>query len=241
MSTIRATPNTSTPNHRRSKTRSEELREKIEEEIATGALAPGTRLDESQLAERFGVSRTPIREALIQLASIGIIELRPRRGAIVPDLGLKQLLEMFEVMAELEAMCARLAARRMSETEHRELVRAHEACEAAHSREDPDGYYYQNVIFHHVIYAGSHNAFLAERASALYKRLGPYRRLQLRVRGRIATSSVEHGKVVSAILAGDPVMAAECLRDHVLVQGEKFNDLVALLRPLQVTAATAGT
>lgn len=239
MATIDTTSDTPIET-RRSRTRSEELREKIEEAIATGTFAPGTKLDESQLAERFGVSRTPIREALIQLASTGILELRPRRGAIVPDVGVSQLLEMFEVMAEMEAMCGRLAARRMSEPEHDELMRAHQACEDARKREDPDGYYDQNFIFHHVIYAGSHNAFLAERASALHKRLRPYRRLQLRLRGRMASSSLEHGQVVSTILAGNAAMAAECLRNHVLIQGETFNDLVALLRPLQVIAATSG-
>lgn len=225
------------PINARPKTRSEELREKIEEEIATGAFPPGTRLDETQLAGRFGVSRTPIREALIQLASTGILEIRPRRGAIVPDVSLQRLVEMFEVMAELEAMCGRLAARRMSEAEHRELVRAHTACEAARDGEDADAYYYQNEIFHHVIYAGSHNSFLADRASALHRRLGPYRRLQLRVRGRIATSFSEHQKLVDAILAGDADLAAECLRRHVVVQGERFTDLVALLAPVQLAKA----
>lgn len=215
------------------------LREKIEDAIATGVFPPGSRLDETQLAERFGVSRTPIREALIQLASVGILEIRPRRGAIVPHLSLQRLVEMFEVMAELEAMCGRLAARRMSEAEHGELVRAHEACMAARDNEDPDSYYARNEIFHHVIYAGSHNSFLYERASALHGRLHSYRRLQLRVRGRIADSFSEHQKIVDAIMAGDACLAAECLRKHIVVQGERFADLVALLRPLQVTTGAS--
>ena len=223
------------------RTRAEELRERIEEDVATGALPPGTRLDEAELATRFGVSRTPIREALFQLASVGILEIRPRRGAIVPELSLRQIVEMFEVMAELEAMCGRLAARRMSEPEHRELVRAHEACEAARNVEDSDGYYYQNEIFHHVIYAGSHNAFLAELVSQQHRRLRPYRRLQLRVRGRIANSYNEHKKVVEAILAGDSELSAESLRTHVLVQGERFADMVALLQPLQLDSVVRGS
>ncbi|MFS2117573.1 GntR family transcriptional regulator, partial [Herbaspirillum frisingense] len=103
------------------KTRSETLRESIEEMIAVGKLAPGQHLDETSLAEEFGVSRTPIREALIQLASMGIVEMRPRRGAIVAEIGPQQLIEMFEVMAEFEAMCGRLAARRMTPAEHVEL------------------------------------------------------------------------------------------------------------------------
>lgn len=89
------------------------LKAQIEEEIATGALRPGERLDESSLATRFGVSRTPIREALQQLSIAGLIEHRRHRGAVVSAADPKKLLEMFELMAEFESICARLAARRM--------------------------------------------------------------------------------------------------------------------------------
>ena len=210
-------------------TRSFELRDKIEDEIATGRIMPGAKLDETELATRFGVSRTPIREALIQLASTGFVEMRPRRGAVVPEVAPRRLVEMFELMAELEAMCGRLAARRMSDTDHRPLVHAQEACEALSQNRDPDGYYHQNEAFHHVIYEASHNAFLAEQASALHRRLGPYRRLQLRVRDRIATSCVQHRQIVAAILEGDGDKAAELLREHVLIGAGKFTDLMSSL------------
>src|SRR5437763_9442648 len=99
-------------------TRSEHVRELIEEGIATGSFPPGMRLDEMELAARFDVSRTPLREALFQLASVGIVVMQPRRGTVVAELSPHRLVEMFEVMAELEAMCGRLAARRMSAQEH---------------------------------------------------------------------------------------------------------------------------
>ena len=210
-------------------TRSFELREKIEDEIATGRIIPGAKLDETELATRFRVSRTPIREALIQLASTGFVEMRPRRGAVVPEVAPRRLVEMFELMAELEAMCGRLAARRMSDTDHRPLVHAQEACEALSQKRDPDGYYHQNEAFHHVIYEASHNSFLAEQASALHRRLGPYRRLQLRVRDRITTSCIQHRQIVAAILEGDGDKAAELLREHVLIGAGKFTDLMASL------------
>lgn len=215
----------------RNQTRSVELRERIEEEIATGLLMPGSRLDETALAERFGVSRTPVREALIQLTSTGMLEMRPWHGAVVPEVPPHRLVEMFEVMAGLEAMCGRLAARRMSGAEHQELLRAHEACEAALESRDADAYYHQNEIFHHLIYSGSHNSFLAEQASALHKRLRPYRRLQLRVRDRMRTSFAEHQRIVDAISAGNGDIAGESLHAHVLVQGEKFSDLMASMHP----------
>ena len=212
---------------------SEQLRESIEEQIASGELAPGSTLDEATLVERYGVSRTPVREALIQLATEGLIEMRPRRGAVVASIGPGRLLEMFEVMGELEAMCGRLAARRMLPAEHERLLAAHRACEAARLANDPDAYYYENERFHHLIYEGSHNGFLEQQASALHRRLRPYRRLQLRVRDRMPTSLREHEGVVQAILAGDAELTAQRLRDHVVVQGQRFADLIASLAELQ--------
>jgi DNA-binding GntR family transcriptional regulator len=205
------------------------LSEAIEEMIAIGELTPGTHLDETLLAGKFGVSRTPVREALIQLASMGLIVIRPRRGAVVAQIGPHQLVEMFEFMSELEATCGRLAARRMSEAEHGQLLAAHVACKGARDTHDPDDYFYRNEVFHHAIYAGSHNLFLADQARTLQRRLRPYRRLQLRVRNRIDKSYQEHDAVVQAIIAGDGDKAADLLRAHVMVQGERFADLISSL------------
>jgi DNA-binding GntR family transcriptional regulator len=216
---------------------SDRLREQIEEKIATGKLMPGQHLDETELAHEFGASRTPIREALIQLASNGLVQIRPRRGAVVSTITPQEMVEMFEVMAELEAMCARLAARRMSAAEHAHLMEAHQACNTACQAHDPDDYYYRNEAFHHVIFAGSHNRFLADQARALSRRLRPYRRLQLRVRDRMQVSFSEHDAVVKAIIEGDGQKAADLLRGHVAVQGQRFTDLVASLGSMQAAAA----
>lgn len=219
------------------KNRSEALRDSIEEMIATGKLRPGEHLDETEMAAQFSVSRTPIREALIQLSSMGLVVIRPRRGAVVADIAPQRLVEMFEVMAELEAMCGRLAARRMSAEEHARLLAAHHACDDARNANDADEYYYKNEAFHQEIYAGSHNEFLAEQAHTLRRRLRPYRRLQLRVRDRLSTSYSEHEQIVNAIVAGDSDAAAERLRNHVMVQGQRFADLIASLKQLTVRAA----
>jgi DNA-binding GntR family transcriptional regulator len=213
------------------------LREQIEEMIAVGVFKPGQHLDETELATRFGVSRTPIRETLIQLASMGLVVIRPRRGAIVAELGPQQLVEMFEVMSELESTCGRLAARRMTPEEQKALLAAHEACQAAMQAHEPDDYYYKNEVFHEAIYAGSHNQFLIEQTRNLYRRLRPYRRLQLRVRDRLANSYREHDGVVQAIVSGDGELAARLLRDHVMIQGQRFSDLMASLPQLTQDAA----
>lgn len=217
--------------------RSQSLRDAIEENIAVGKLRPGQHLDETELAAEFGVSRTPIREALIQLSSMGLVVIRPRRGAVVAEIAPQQLVEMFEVMAELEAMCGRLAARRMFSDEHAELLKAHEACREAHESGDSDDYYYRNEAFHDHIYAGSHNAFLAEQARNLHRRLRPYRRLQLRVRDRVTTSFGEHEEIVRAIIAGEGDRTAELLRNHIMIQGQRFADLIASLSHLATRAA----
>ncbi|HWW73284.1 MAG TPA: GntR family transcriptional regulator [Duganella sp.] len=218
-------------------THSASLREQIEEMIAVGVFKPGQHLDETELAARFGVSRTPIRETLIQLSSMGLVVIRPRRGAIVAELGPQQLVEMFEVMSELESTCGRLAARRMTPEEQKALLAAHEACQAAMRAHEPDDYYYKNEVFHEAIYAGSHNQFLIEQTRNLYRRLRPYRRLQLRVRDRLANSYHEHDGVVQAIVSGDGDLAARLLRDHVMIQGQRFSDLMASLPQLTQDAA----
>jgi DNA-binding GntR family transcriptional regulator len=218
---------------------SDQLREKIEELIATGELQPGSSLDEATLVEQHGVSRTPVREAMIQLAAEGLIEIRPRRGAVVTSIGPARLMEMFEVMAELEAMCGRLAARRMSDEQRRALLAAHEACEEARAKDDSDAYFYCNEQFHAVIYAGSQNLFLIEQTTQLQRRLRPYRRLQLRVRNRMGVSFKEHLSVVEAITAGDPDATENALRSHVMVQGERFADLLASLNALTPQASAA--
>ncbi|MGD9783224.1 MAG: GntR family transcriptional regulator [Hyphomicrobiaceae bacterium] len=201
----------------------------LEDDIATGRLRPGERLDETSLAARFGVSRTPVREILQHLAAAGLVEIRPYRGAIVASPDPRRLMEMFEVMSELEAMCGRLAARRLTDANETRLQQTLSACEAAARLGDPDAYYFENEQFHRAIYAASGNTFLAEQALALHKRLAPFRRLQLRVRHRLSSSQREHGTIVEAILAGEPDLAAEELRAHVIVQGERFADLLASL------------
>ena len=209
--------------------RSEQLRETIEERIATGVYLPGKKLDECDLAREFEVSRTPVREALIQLSFYGLIDMRPRLGAVVTEITPLRLCEMFEVMAELEAMCARLAARRMTEEDKERILTAQQACEKALASGDPDAFYRENEHFHLAIYSASHNGFLIETAGALHKRLCAYRRLQLRVRDRLRTSNSEHSEIVEALVAGNGEQAADLIRKHVIVQGDRFADLIASL------------
>jgi DNA-binding GntR family transcriptional regulator len=206
------------------------LREAIEEEITTGTLAPGARLEEVQLAARFGVSRTPVREALNLLAGEGLLESRRGRGMFVAEVPFERVVEMFEVMGELEAICARHAARRMLPEDQRALQDAHRACEAAFEASDENAYFYANEKFHQLIYLASKNHFLCEQAMALHRKLRPYRRLQLRVRNRLLKSIEEHRLILQALLDGAADEVVALIRSHVIVQGERFADLLASIR-----------
>lgn len=207
--------------------RADKLRDQIEDDIVTGTLAPGTRLDEQELAARFEVSRTPIREALAQLAAAGLVTSRPGRGAFVAAFGVRDIVERFEVMAALEGMCGRLAARRLTEAGKAALIASHEACRRAAEDGDPDTYYYENERFHTAIYDACRNLFLAQQTQHLRKRLKPFRRLQLRLPNRVPRSLHEHDGIVAAILAGDADQAERQLKDHILIQGERLTDFVA--------------
>ncbi len=205
------------------------LAKTLEQEIITGRLRPGERLDENSVAQRFHVSRTPVREALRHLASIGLVEVRPRRGAIVAAPSLTDLLEMFEVMATLEGLCGRLATRRLSISGRNELQALHSLSKRFVEAGDSDGYYEANVAFHEAIYRGSQNRFLAEQTRNLRNRLAPYRRLQLRRRNRVDDSFMEHGRIVEAMVAGDEQAVDRLLQSHVTVQSGSFTDFVASL------------
>ncbi|HKJ94686.1 MAG TPA: GntR family transcriptional regulator [Gammaproteobacteria bacterium] len=220
----------------KARSNTQRLRDALEDDIINGRLAPGERLDPETLGSRFGVSRTPVREAIQQLAASGLVTVVPKRGTFVAEIGLTQLIEMFEVMAELEGMCGRLAARRISPQEAAALREALEGCRRAQEAGDSDDYYYENEGFHHRIYEASHNGFLATEANNLHMRLKPYRRLQLRVKHRTRRSLQEHEAIVEALLAGDEHNAERLLREHVLIQGERFSDLVATVRDMSSLA-----
>ena len=211
-------------------TRADTIADEIQSRIFDGSLKNGDRLDENQLAERFAVSRTPIREALQKLALSGLVIHRPRRGVFVHQPGPVELIEMFEVMAELEAACVRLAATRISDAALDELRAANGRCNAAVEARDPDRYYDENEAFHHILYRQSGNGFLESECQRLHRRLRPFRRVQLRLRGRMAQSLQEHEDIVRHLIAGNGNKAATVMRGHINVQGEKFHHLMANLR-----------
>ncbi|MCR9155612.1 MAG: GntR family transcriptional regulator [Rhodobacteraceae bacterium] len=210
--------------------RADQIAESLEQLVFQGEYKDGERLDEIRLAEQFSVSRTPVREALQRLVMSGMAEQIPRRGVFIRQPGPVELLEMFETMAELEAACGRFAAARMTDEGLERLSDANRRCRDAVEKEDAAEYYHENEIFHQEIYRGATNSYLLGEALRLQNRLKPYRRVQLRFRGRMAQSLAEHDEIIQALKTGDSELAAKLLRAHVTVQGEKFQQLIAGLK-----------
>ncbi|CAN5125224.1 GntR family transcriptional regulator [soil metagenome] len=193
------------------------IREKIADDIVHGRLPPGTALDETAIALAFGVSRTPIREAIRQLEAIGLVEAPAQRGAVVASPEGRRLDELFAVMAELEALCARWSAIAMTTAERRNLLSLQAESEKLVSGGQREAYVEFNGRFHEVIYAGGHNSVLADLALSVRRRCAPFRRAQFETLGRLAKSHAEHGAVVDAIQRGDADLAATEMRAHIIV------------------------
>jgi len=204
------------------RTLAEELRLQLADEIIGGVLEPGAALDEMNLARRFRVSRTPVREAIRQLAASGLVESRAHRGALVARPSAERLLGMFEAMAELEALCAGLSAERMTGAERRALENTHEEMRALIQVGDPQRFHEVNEALHNTIYAGAHNGYLAEITLTTRARVQPFRRAQFRNLGRLAKSHVEHDNVVVAIMRGDRSGAANAMRAHLVTVREEY-------------------
>ena len=210
-------------------TRTEELRLQLADEIVRGALAPGATLDETALARRFQVSRTPVREAIRLLAASGLVDAQAHRAAVVARPTAQDLAGMFEMMAELEALCAGFAAERMTAAERTVMEDMHEKLRVLIQGGDPQRYHEVNEAFHASIYAGAHNGYLAEMTLATRTRVQPFRRAQFRILGRLAKSHLEHDRVVQAILRGERVLAAQTMHAHIITVRDEYEHYTELL------------
>jgi DNA-binding GntR family transcriptional regulator len=203
------------------------LVEQLGKEIAGGELPSGSRLDERSLSERFGISRTPAREVLLQLSAAGLVKFVPRRGAVVLSVSPEETIAMVEVLVALEGEAAALAARRMEAFEREKLARDY-AEQTADIADIPLQQYSEiNNALHEAIYTGCRNAFLTAEIRKLRVRLTPYLRNSFVTRSRLRSSHEEHQALVSAILACDEQAAERAMRNHLLNGGNLFADMFA--------------
>lgn len=186
----------------------------ILEAIDTGTYRPGDRLVESELADRFGVSRTPIREALQRLETQSLLS-RDGRSLIVASLDHNQMAELYVVRGELEGLAARLAARHAT-TEEIRLLR--EMVEADNALSDkPAALARANRRFHKQIHLASHNRFLVQQLDLVHRSMALMATTSLAAAGRGAIAQREHDRIVTAIEARDEAAADAALRDHISI------------------------
>lgn len=185
--------------------------------IESGTYRPGDRLVESELAERFGVSRTPVREALQRLETQAML-MRDGRSLIVASLDHNQLAELYVVRAELEALAARLAARHATPEEVRVLAQM--VAEDQKTVNNTEALARANKRFHRQIHLASHNRYLVQQLDLVHRTMALMARTSLAAEGRGETALAEHKRIVDAIAAGDGKAADQALRQHISMAWE---------------------
>lgn len=205
------------------------IRAALEADIDNGVLLPGDALDERMLAERFEVSRTPVREAIQQLATVGQVEIVPRQGIFVARMSISELRAMFELLSEMEGACAKLAARRMQDPWRQAMLDAMEQCLILSTTDDVVGYGQANADFHEAIYQGCCNRYLVEQVRTARRRTQSYRRNPFQLPGRMRRSAEDHQRIAQAILAGDENAAQYAMIEHISISGKGFSEFVSTL------------
>ncbi|UCE31773.1 MAG: GntR family transcriptional regulator [Burkholderiales bacterium] len=207
---------------------SDTIRSAIEASVRSGALQPGDPIDEAALAEAHGVSRTPVREAILQLQAQGLLTALPRVGVVVAKVDVQQLFAMWELLMELESFCARLACERMTDEERAELARTHRRAEAVVADGDRDGWQDANLAFHECLYRGSRNEYLREEILRARTRTGAYRKHAFSAIGGLQASHSQHGEILAAVLARDPESAAHAMHRH-MTPGQGLRSLTDVI------------
>ena len=208
-------------------TRTEILVSEIEKLIVNGSMVPGQRLDEMVLAKKYGVSRTPVREAIRALIAIGLVQNTGKQGSQVAKLSISMLIEMFELMAVLEGMCAQLAARRATKNQLFEMQKTHELLEKTFEKGTHKEFYNVNLQFHDLLYNASHTQYLAEETLRLRRRLSPYRMRVTFQPGRMNSTLEEHNKILIAIKKGESELAKNEAISHLRLIGNDLEDFIA--------------
>jgi DNA-binding GntR family transcriptional regulator len=203
----------------------DQVAERMRALIFDAELAPGDWIDEVALAERWDISRTPLREALKVLVAEGLVELVPRRGCRVVAMTEADADALFPIMALLESRCAFEATRNAGDAERHELQRMHEALERAARASDIDAYYKANHVFHSYVQTLASNRWLDRVTGDLRRFVRMLRGRQLALPGRIAASIDEHRVLLAAMIDGDATRAERAMHDHLITQHAALKQL----------------
>ncbi|MGE5466291.1 MAG: GntR family transcriptional regulator [Ignavibacteria bacterium] len=194
----------------------EEVAERLRQRIYAHELSPGTWIDEQALAVSFGISRTPMREALKVLASEGLVRLEPRRGCYVAELSEQDLDEIFPVMALLEGRVAFEAAKKATAADIEYLAAIHEQLECHAAANDADRFFEANQQFHGALQEIAGNRWLKQMIDDARKVIKLTRRDSLRLEGRLKQSLAEHRAILAALKSRDADAAGRAMHDHLL-------------------------
>ena len=194
----------------------EQVAERLRARIYAHELAPGSWIDEQALADEFGISRTPMREALKVLASEGLVLLKPRRGCYVTEMSERDIDEIFPVLALLEGRVAEEATQRLTDADLARLEKVHADLERHVAANDADRFFETNQIFHNALQELAGNRWLSQIIADTRKFLNLTRRDSLRLDGRLKQSVAEHREIMAALKARDAASAAHHMHDHII-------------------------
>nr|WP_321985188.1 GntR family transcriptional regulator [uncultured Lichenicoccus sp.] len=201
------------------------VQQQIASDISHGRLLPGTKLEEEELARRYDVSRTPVREALRQLSVLGIVDTRQRQGVVVAEKSIEHYNNLLEVVADMEASAARYAALRMTDAERQKLLDLHQQMAKIDSPSAAVQFDKANSMLHQMIHEGAHNDILANSIAQMRMRTLPYTRMEfIREHRRMEKSHMEHDAFVHAILRREPEAAYHTMRIHVIGAAQVAED-----------------
>jgi DNA-binding GntR family transcriptional regulator len=203
----------------------ERVHQHLREEILANRLPAGTELSEVALARELGVSRGPIRESIVRLASEGLVLVRPRRGAVVRSLSRDEFVEAYQVREALEVMALRLAVPRLAASDFEAFEQMNVELEARAESDDVGGFFETNAAFHRAIVQASGNDTLGVIHRQLLGQMGRYQARSLSLRGNLERSIAEHRAIVRAARKGDVERATRLLGEHIRVPQVRIQSL----------------
>jgi DNA-binding GntR family transcriptional regulator len=194
----------------------QEVAERLRQRIFAHELPPGTWVDEQALAADYGISRTPLREALKVLAAEGLVTLKPRRGCYVTEISERDLDEIFTVLSLLEGQCAADTTHKATEEDLARLRSIHDDLERAAADKDIDGFFEANQTFHQEVQLIADNRWLTQTITDLRKVIKLSRHHSLFSEGRLEQSLAEHRLILEALGRRDAASIERAMRDHIL-------------------------
>lgn len=199
----------------------DQVRKDITNRVLSRELMPGNQVNEDDLRQRLSLSGTPVREALISLEALGVVQRRPRSGAFITSLDLEDLMKMIEVLAETEGAIAYRAARRINKEQAAVLERTSAAC--LDFNPDREDYYDLNLDFHRAMIAAAGNEFLEDAVYKIGTRLVGYLAARHTLPGEPERSAKDHAEICAAVLDHNGDKARDLMISH-----DSFTDTIAL-------------